>query len=155
MTVLFSGLITRSVMATLGSRVVNPAILKLFFPGKAPRFLAQPIMSAKNPYQGDGERKPIRYPRKMGSLVNQLIARRGYAQVQAADQLREAVDAAVGKELAKTVRAGNLRRGVLELYASDSVTLQELTFMKRRILKKLIAVMPQCGIKDIRFRIRS
>ena len=107
-----------------------------------------------SPHQ-DGERKSIRYPRKMGSLVNQLIARRGYAQVQAADQLRQAVDAAVGRELAKTVRPGNLRRGVLELYASDSVTLQELTFMKRRILKKLTAAMPQSGIKDIRFRIRS
>ncbi|MEX0824976.1 MAG: DUF721 domain-containing protein [Pirellulaceae bacterium] len=112
-------------------------------------------MSPKKPFLNDDERKPIRYPRKMGSLINQLIARRGYAQVQAADQIREAVDAAVGKELAKSVRAGNLRRGVLELYAGDSVTLQELTFMKRRILKKLVAAMPKSGIKDIRFRIRS
>lgn len=96
-----------------------------------------------------------KYPRKIGALVNQLIARRGYAQVQAADVMQQAVAAAVGESLAASVRAGNVRRGVLELYADDSVTLQELTFMKRTILKKIRAVMPDGTVTDIRFRIRG
>lgn len=88
----------------------------------------------------------------MGSIVNQLMARRGYAQVSANEQLQEILAQTVGKQLAASVRVGNLRRGVLELYAADSVTMQELTFMKRKILKGIAKAMPTSGVKDLRFR---
>ena len=99
------------------------------------------------------ERRNSKYPRKIGSIVNQLIARRGYAQVSANEQLQQLIGEAVGKDLAASVRVGNLKRGVLELYASDSVTMQELTFLKRKILRSINKAMPDGGVKNLRFRI--
>ncbi|WP_153559047.1 DUF721 domain-containing protein [Roseimaritima sediminicola] len=106
--------------------------------------------SSNDPYD---DRKRRMYPRRMGSIVNQLIARRGYAQVSANEQLQGVVGSAVGKDLAAAVRVGNLKRGVLELYASDSVTMQELTFLKRKILRRIEKEMPGSGVKNLRFRI--
>ena len=41
----------------------------------------------------------------IGSLVGQLISRRGYAQIAATDRFHEAIAAAVGKDLAAEVTA--------------------------------------------------
>jgi len=41
---------------------------------------------------------------------------------------------------------------VAPLLAADSVTMQELTFMKRKILKGIAKAMPTSGVKDLRFR---
>ncbi len=109
-------------------------------------------MAKPNDYSSD-ERRNSKYPRKIGSIVNQLMARRGYAQVFANEHLQQLVGQAVGKDLAGSVRVGNLKRGVLELYASDSVTMQELTFLKRKILRSINQAMPDGGVKNLRFRI--
>ncbi|WP_164102134.1 DUF721 domain-containing protein [Candidatus Laterigemmans baculatus] len=92
-------------------------------------------------------------PRRIGSILNQLMARRGYAQVESAEGLQRSVAAAVGPLLASGVRAGNVRRGVLQLFASDSPSLQELTFKKRQILKQLQQDHPEAGITDVRMKI--
>ncbi|MFG0263374.1 MAG: DUF721 domain-containing protein [Novipirellula sp. JB048] len=93
--------------------------------------------------------------RKIGSLVNQLIARRGYAQVAVVDEIQAAVSALIDERIRSNIRVGNLKRGVLEIYASDSVTLQELNFQKRPILKKIQKAHPNSKITDLRFRIQS
>lgn len=111
-------------------------------------------MNSSREYPAD-DRRSSKFPRKMGSIINQLMARRGYAQVFANEQLREVIVQTIGSELAATVRIGNLKRGVLELYASDSVTLQELTFKKRKILRDIDKAMPTAGVKDLRFRISA
>lgn len=98
------------------------------------------------------ERRKVR---KIGSIMSQLMSRRGYAQVLANEELQAALVAAVGPDLAASVRAGNVRGGVLSIYASDSVTLQELNFQKRVILKRIQADVPQSKISDVRFRIQS
>lgn len=92
-------------------------------------------------------------PRRIGSIINQLMARRGYAQVQSSADLQQSLATAVGEPLSKTVRAGNVRRGVLHIFASDSTSMQELTFMKRRILRQLQQDHPGAGITDIRMKI--
>ena len=92
---------------------------------------------------------------KIGSIVNQLMARRGYAQVVASEQLQHAITEAIGEPLAATVRVGNLRAGVLQLYAADSVTLQELNFQKRKILKHFQKKLPETKVNDLRFRIQA
>ena len=93
--------------------------------------------------------------RKIGSLVSQLMARRGYAQAGATEQLQATLEAAIGKQLAATTRVGKVNRGVLQIYASDSVTLQELNFQKRAILKRIQKDQPQAKIADLRFRIQA
>ena len=96
-----------------------------------------------------------RFPKRIGSIVSQLLARRGYAQVFASDALQAAVEAEVGSSLCRCVRVGKLRAGVLQIFATDSVTLQELTFRKRSILKRIQADLPENKVNDLRFRIQA
>ena len=93
--------------------------------------------------------------RRIGSLVSQLMSRRGYAQVFAGEELQRVIAAAIGQQLASSFQVGNLRKGVLQVYAADSVTLQELNFHKRAILKRLEQEVPDNKVTDLRFRIQS
>ena len=93
--------------------------------------------------------------RRLGSIVNQLMSRRGYASAAAPDELLGTIIAAVDKTLQASIQVGNLRQGVLNIYANDSVTLQELNFQKRVILKRIQTDMPHCQVKDLRFRIQA
>ncbi len=93
--------------------------------------------------------------RKISSLVNQLMSRRGYAQSTVTEELQSAIVRAVGSELGTSVQVGNLRQGVLQVYASDSVTLQELNFQKRLILRTIQKELPQSKVTDLRFRLQS
>ncbi|MEM1227695.1 MAG: DUF721 domain-containing protein [Planctomycetota bacterium] len=91
--------------------------------------------------------------RKIGTIVSQLMSRRGYASVATDEGFRQSVATAVGGVLGDDLHIGKLRRGTLQIYAVDSVTIQELTFMKRRILDRLAADHPQARIQDVRFRL--
>ena len=91
----------------------------------------------------------------IGSLVNQLMARKGYAQVFAAEGLQAAVESEVGQGIAGSVKVGNVKRGVLHIYASDSVTMQELTFRSRAILKRIQVDQPDGGVKELRFHVSA
>ncbi len=92
-------------------------------------------------------------PRRIGSIINQLMARRGYAQVESASALQGSVTKAVGNLLASSIRVGDVKRGVLHIYANDSSAMQELTFQKRKILKIVQADHPSSKINDVRFRV--
>lgn len=98
------------------------------------------------------ERRPVR---KIGTIVGQLMTRRGYARAFADQDLQIAVREAIGPEAAAAVRIGNLRAGVLQLYAADSVTMQELNFQKRGLLKRIQSQLPNAKITDLRFRIQA
>lgn len=93
--------------------------------------------------------------RRIGSLVSQLMSRRGYAQVAANEALQRVIEREVGQQLSDAFRVGNLRQGVLQVYATDSVTMQELNFRKRAILKRIQAEAPDSKITDLRFRVQS
>jgi predicted nucleic acid-binding Zn ribbon protein len=94
-------------------------------------------------------------PRKIGSLISQLMSRRGYASVGAESALTGTIKSAVDASIASSFRVGKLQRGVLMIYAVDSVVMQELTFQKRRILKKLAEEHPQAKIQDLRFKVQA
>jgi predicted nucleic acid-binding Zn ribbon protein len=104
-----------------------------------------------NDHQGPARRRV----RKIGSLVSQLMSRKGYAQSAANEELLSAITASVGPELVSSIQVGNLRQGTLQIFARDSVTLQELNFQKRAILRKIQKDLPQANIADLRFRIES
>ena len=93
--------------------------------------------------------------RPIGSLVNQLLSRRGYAQVLAGDAIHQAIASVLDPHLKAAFQVGNLRAGVLHLYATDSVSLQELNFRKRAMLKHLQETLPESKVTDLRFRIQS
>ena len=83
------------------------------------------------------------------------MSRKGYAQSAANEELLSAITASVGPELKSSVNVGNLRNGTLQVFARDSVTLQELNFQKRAILRKIQNDVPHANILDLRFRIQS
>ncbi len=103
--------------------------------------------------QGETRRRPGRMPARIGDVVNQLIARRGYMQTLAADELRDAWRQAVGTEFAQESVPGVIRRNVLEVIVADSALMQELTFRKTELLGSLQRQLPHLRLKDVRFRV--
>jgi hypothetical protein len=93
--------------------------------------------------------------RRIGTIVSQLMSRRGYASVATDNALADSIAQSVGPVMAASITVGKLSRGVLQVYAVDSVVMQELTFQKRQILKALSKDHPQARITDIRFRLQS
>lgn len=89
----------------------------------------------------------------MADVLSELMARRGYARVQAQDVIAEAWGKAVGDELAKSTRVGVRRRGVLEIIVAHSTLVQELAFQKGAILQQLDKLVPNEAIRDLRFRV--
>lgn len=94
-----------------------------------------------------------RGPRKIADAVNDLLARRGYARTQDAAEQQEIWNQAVGRQLAEDSRVGQLRGGVVEVIVRNSAVLQELTFQKRQIIRKLARLGQNTVVKDVKFRV--
>lgn len=103
----------------------------------------------------DYQRKQVRIrpPQSVANVLSQLLARRGYAHVQTAAACDAAWQQAAGPRFAKDSRPGNVRRGVLEVVVRNSAVLQELTFMKVQVVKKLAQLAPEQKIRDVKFRV--
>ena len=95
----------------------------------------------------------VRGAQPIAELLSRLLARKGYAQLQSADDRAEAWSDVVGPQLAKDSCVGNVRRGVLEVTVRNSAVVQELTFQKKRILREITAAIPELKVRDIRFRV--
>lgn len=93
-----------------------------------------------------------RGPQKIGDLLPDLLARRGYAQIAVHEECQQAWSHAVG-ELDQFSRATDVKRGVLQVVVSNSVVMQELTFRKSDLISVLAKALPQHKIKDLRFRL--
>ena len=100
-------------------------------------------------------RRQVNYrgPRRMADAVNDLLARRGYARMQDVAEQQKAWRQAVGQQLAADSRVGQLRSGVLEVTVRNSAVLQELTFQKRQIIRKLAGLVEGMTVKDVKFRV--
>ena len=103
----------------------------------------------------DYKRKSIRIPppKQMRDVLSQLLAKRGYAQVQTAATCDAAWREAVGQKLAADTRPGNVRRGVLEILVRNPSVSSELGFLKAKIVKTLTKIIPEQKIRDLRFRV--
>ena len=103
----------------------------------------------------DYRRKSIRIPppKSMRDVLSQLLAKKGYAQVQTAASCDAAWREAIGQKLAADTRPGNVNRGVLEVLVRNSVAAQELSFLKSKIVKTLTKLLPEQRIRDLRIRV--
>lgn len=90
---------------------------------------------------------------RISTVLSQLMSRRGYAAVVAADQQMDVIRSVVGDSLAAQIRIGKLRSGSLELIVADSVTMQELTFQERQIVGRLMESNPEVTIKRLRMKV--
>lgn len=102
-------------------------------------------------------RVPVPVSKKMGDIVGQLLVKRGYANVQQAASLDAAWNQAVGERFSSQTKAGQVKRGVLEVFVGNSAILQELTFVKAKLVKSLAQAaatsqVPE-KIRDIKFRV--
>jgi predicted nucleic acid-binding Zn ribbon protein len=91
-------------------------------------------------------------PEAIGNILPELLARAGFARVQSARQYDAAWNEAAGPLAAQYTRVGALRRGKLEVVVANSTLMQELMFQKPSLLKDLARLLPDQGIKDLRFR---
>jgi len=94
-----------------------------------------------------------RGPQTIGNVLSELMARRGYARVQSAEAYNVAWREAAGPLAAKYTRPGQLRRGTLEVVVANSTLMQELGFQKQDLLEALAKLLPDEGIKSLRFRV--
>jgi predicted nucleic acid-binding Zn ribbon protein len=90
---------------------------------------------------------------RIGDVLAQLIARRGYARLNGSAVEAETWQEAVGPPFDEHSRPGHTRRGVLEVTVRNSTILQELVFRKAELIEKLIAQLPDTKISDLRFRV--
>jgi predicted nucleic acid-binding Zn ribbon protein len=90
--------------------------------------------------------------RPIGQIVGQLLARQGYANVQAHAEWREVWQEVAG-ELAVHSRPARYSRQVLEVLVDHSATLQELRFHEQRLLAALRERMPHHRLKRLRWKI--
>ncbi len=100
--------------------------------------------------------QPSRFRVKsISSIVDRLLVEKGYAAQQSVELLREQWRVAVGEELASQSRVGKIQRGILQVYALNTIVMSELEYSKSKALRHLKAALPDFRLKDIRFKITS
>jgi predicted nucleic acid-binding Zn ribbon protein len=118
-----------------------------------------PAHQAAADFQARRDREQRRHyarkPKKISDILAQLITSRGYGRIQADADFSAAWQQAAGETIAKYTRPGRVRRGTLEVVASNSMIIQELGFQKQQILTQLQTQLPDAKIRDIRFRVGS
>jgi predicted nucleic acid-binding Zn ribbon protein len=92
-------------------------------------------------------------PKKIGDVLAELMARRGYARELSAAQFTDAWREAAGELIARHTRVGMVKRGSLEVIVANSVLSQEITFQKQAILGHLTRLLPQERITNLRLRV--
>jgi predicted nucleic acid-binding Zn ribbon protein len=96
-----------------------------------------------------------RGPAAIGDVLSELMARRGFARVQSAVAYDAAWREACGPLVSQYTRVGSLRRNTLEIVVANSTLVQELGFQKIELLQSLARLLPEEGIKNLRFRVGS
>ena len=92
-------------------------------------------------------------PQRINNILAELIAKRGFGRVQSTANLEEAWREAAGPLAAQYTRLGACRGGTLEVIVANSTLVQELTFQKAGLVQKLKQLLPEQGIRGLRFRV--
>lgn len=90
---------------------------------------------------------------KLDEIVAQLLSQRGYGHMLVGEEIHTAWTQLVGEEMAAMSRPGKVRRGVLDIFVSNSTANQELTFRRRELTKQLAETLPHHSITDLRLRV--
>jgi predicted nucleic acid-binding Zn ribbon protein len=102
---------------------------------------------------GDGMNLMAPQPRHIGDILSGLMARRGYARIQSGGACAAAWREAVGEAMANCTRATQVRRGVLEVLVGNSTMVQEIGFRKAALIKRLVELLPDEKIHDLKLRV--
>ncbi len=93
--------------------------------------------------------------KSISSIVDRLIVEKGYAAQQSTQLLQEQWRIAVGEELFSQSRIGKINRGILQVFASNTIILSELEYSKTKALRHLKSALPDFKLKDIRFKVMN
>jgi len=93
----------------------------------------------------------FRRPKRPADILGQLMARKGYAQTETANELEDTWNEIVGQKWKTKTKVGIIRRGVLEVLVCSSSANQQLGFQKKKILKQLQQQLPKNNLKDLHF----
>lgn len=107
----------------------------------------------KEPQSPASKRTMRHKPVPIAEVLSELMSRRGFARVRTAEAFADAWSQAAGELMAGYTRVGEVRRGKLEVIVANSTLVQELTFQKPAILKRLGEQLPGERIRDLRFRV--
>ncbi len=89
---------------------------------------------------------------RIDSILSRLMSKTGYSRVKSANALDE-IWAEVAGPLASATKAGNVRRGVLDVICKNSAVMQELTFQKQMVIQHLNGKLDGQKIKDLKLRV--
>lgn len=87
------------------------------------------------------------------SILENIVPKINGAPPLAHFHIQEVWKETVGVHIAKKTYADGIRNGIVYVNVETSAWMQELTFMKPEILKRLNEVLPAPGVKDIRFKL--
>jgi len=84
----------------------------------------------------------------IGSLIHSMKLESRMEHIM----LRDVWDDAVGERIAEKTSPASLRGGILFVHVASAVWVQELTFLKGKILQKINSRLADSKLKDIRFK---
>ena len=90
-------------------------------------------------------------PKQIANVLSELIASRGYAQVQSNEAVAAAWQEAAGP-LAKFTRVVGMRRGKLEVIVISSTLTQELRLQEHDLLARLSQLLPHERISGLKLK---
>lgn len=95
-------------------------------------------------------------PQRLSHAVSDLIALRGWAQVQGQARLDQAWKAAAGASIAAATRVLGIRRSVLQVAVGNSPLLSELAaYHKSSLLAALSRECPELKLRDLKFVLKG
>jgi predicted nucleic acid-binding Zn ribbon protein len=92
-------------------------------------------------------------PQRINNILAELMAKRGFGRVLSTENYEAAWREAAGPLASQYTRVGALKRGTLEILVANSALVQELTFQKDTLLECLKRLLPEEGIRGLRFRV--
>lgn len=95
-------------------------------------------------------------PPKLGSLLVEVISRRGLARSLGNQQIQQLWGQAAGKEIAAQTRVKGFSGGTLTIEVANSPLLSELvSFHHQQLLKQINELSTDQPIKNLKFKLNS
>lgn len=98
------------------------------------------------------DRAPMKQAERVGTLLKQVLGKRGFEDRLSRYQAWLIWDKLVGEQIARRARPLRFRQGVLEVQVDHPVWMQQLQMLKPKILEKLNQQLPNADITDIYLR---
>lgn len=94
-----------------------------------------------------------RGPEKIGDILKRVVRNLGIDAKMREQTLFSIWNEIVGKQIARHARPAHIRRGRLTVLVENSGYIQEYSFLKKELQKKLNASLDKAIIKEIVFRV--